>query len=81
MGAIGTEKTFSGKYDSNGCPDKGAATLFTYAKQKRMAWGMIDTLPEIVGLVLYKPGHGGYYAGGGCTVEFRALPTDASRPR
>ena len=71
--AIGTGKTFSSKYGSNSCPDKGATSMFTYAKQKGIAWGTIDTLPEIVGLALYKPGHVGYYAGGGYAIEWKGF--------
>lgn len=47
--AIGTDKTFSSKYGGNGCPDKSANGMFTYAKSKGCAWGTIDTLPEIPG--------------------------------
>ena len=32
--AIGTETTYTSKYGSNGCPDKGANGMFTYAKSK-----------------------------------------------
>ena len=28
--------------------------MFTYAKSKGADWGGIDTLPEVVGLALYK---------------------------
>ena len=73
MEAIGTDKTFTSKYGSNGCPDKGADSMFTYAKQKGMAWGTIDTLPETVGLALFKPGHVGYYAGGGYAIEWKGF--------
>ena len=71
--SIGTSKAFSSKYGSNGCPDKGATSMFTYAKQKGMAWGPIDTLPETVGLALFKPGHMGYYAGGGYAIEWKGF--------
>ena len=63
----------SDKYGSNSCPDKGADGMFTYAKQKGMAWGTIDALPEIVGLALYKSGHVGYYAGGGYAIEWKGF--------
>ena len=42
--AIGTDSTFTSKYGSNGCPDKGATSMFTYAKNKGMDWGVIGTL-------------------------------------
>ena len=30
--AIGTDKTITSKYGSNGCPDKGANSMFSWAK-------------------------------------------------
>lgn len=71
--SIGTDKTYSSKYGSNGCPDKGANGMFTYAKNKGMDWGSIGTLPEIVGLALFKSGHIGYYAGGGYAIEWKGF--------
>ena len=70
---IGTDKTYASKYGSNGCPDKGATGMFTYAKSRGMDWGVIDTLPEIVGLALYKSGHAGYYAGNGYAIEWKGF--------
>ena len=69
--SIGTDKTFTSKYGANGCPDKSANGMFTYAKQKGMAWGTIGTLPETVGLALHKDGHVGYYVGNGYAVEWK----------
>ena len=71
--AIGTDSTFTSKYGSNGCPDKGANSMFTYAKNKGMDWGAIGTLPEIVGLALTKSGHVGYYVGNGYAVEWKGF--------
>jgi hypothetical protein len=71
--AIGTEAAFASKYGSNRCPDKGANGMFTYAKSKGMDWGAIGTLPEIVGLALYKSGHVGYYAGNGYAIEWKGF--------
>lgn len=71
--SIGTDKSFTSKYGSNGCPDKGADGMFSYAKQKGMVWGKIDILPELVGLALYKPGHVGYYVGGGYAIEWKGF--------
>lgn len=71
--AIGTSNVFLSKYGSNGCPDKGANSMFSYAKSKGMAWGTIDTLPEVVGLALHTDGHVGYYVGEGCAVEWRGF--------
>ena len=36
-----------------------------------MDWGKIGTLPEIVGLALWKDGHVGYYVGNGYAVEWK----------
>lgn len=71
--SISTDKTFSSKYGANGCPDKGANSMFSYAKSKGMDWGGISTLPEIVGLALHKDGHVGYYVGNGYAVEWRGF--------
>ena len=59
MESIGTDKTFSSKYGANNCPDKGANSMFSYAKSKGMDWGGIASLPEVVGLALHKDGHVG----------------------
>ena len=71
--SIGTDKTFSNKSGANGCPDKGANSMFSYAKSKGMDWGVIGTLPEIVGLALHKDGHVGYYVGNGYAVEWKGF--------
>ena len=71
--AIGTDKSLSSSYGSHGCPDKGANSMFTWAKSKGADWGTIDTLPEIVGLALYKDGHAGYYIGNGYAVEWQGF--------
>ena len=44
-----------------------------YAKSKGMAWGTIDTIPEIVGLAVTTAGHVGYYIGGGYVIEFKGF--------
>ena len=71
--AIGTDKTYASSYGSHGCPDKGADSMFTYAKSKGMDWGGIETLPEVVGLALHKDGHVGYYVGNGEAVEWKSF--------
>ena len=73
LDAIGTDNSISSKYGGNGCPDKGAGGMFTYAKSKGKAWGAIDTLPEVVGLAVHKDGHVGYYVGNGEVVEWRGF--------
>ena len=59
------------KYQANGCPDKGANSMFAWAKKQGMAWGSIGTLPDVPGLCLHKDGHVGYTVGGGFAVEWR----------
>ena len=70
---IGTDKPITSKYGSNNCPDKGANSMFSYAKSKGMDWGVIGTLPELVGVALHKSGHVGYYVGNGYAVEWRGF--------
>ena len=70
---IGRDGSVANRYGANGCPDKSANGMFSYAKSKGMDWGAIDTLPEIVGLALHKDGHIGYYVGGGYAVEWRGF--------
>ena len=71
--AIGTDRRISSRYGAHGCPDKGANSLFSWAKKKGAAWGPIGTLPEVPGLALYRPGHMGYYVGDGWAVEWRGF--------
>jgi hypothetical protein len=73
LDAIGADTAYASKYGSNGCPDKGANSMFTYAKSKGMDWGAIGTQPEIVGLALYKSGHVGYYTGNGYAIEWKGF--------
>ena len=73
LAAIGTDKAVSNSYGSHGCPDKGANGMFTYAKSKGMDWGVIGTLPEVIGLALYKSGHVGYYVGEGYAIEWKGF--------
>lgn len=73
LDAIGTEKSVPSTYGSHGCPDKGANSMFSYAKSKGCAWGTIATLPEVPGLALTKDGHVGYYIGNGWAVEWQGF--------
>ena len=73
LDGIGREGAIAEVYGSNGCPDKGANSMFTYAKSKGMDWGAIGALPEIVGLALTKTGHVGYYVGNGYAVEWKGF--------
>jgi len=47
--------------------DQSANGAFNNAKEK----GLISTLPEILGICLYMPGHFGVYIGGGWVIEAR----------
>ena len=40
LDAIGTDSNVSNKYGANGCPDKGANFMFSWAKSKGMDWGI-----------------------------------------
>lgn len=73
LDAIGTDGSVKNSYGSNGCPDKGAGGMFSYAKSKGKAWGDISTLPEVPGLAVHKDGHVGYYVGNGEVVEWRGF--------
>lgn len=64
MECIGTDREFSSKYGGNGCPDKSANGMFTYAKSKGCEWGTMDSLPELPGVALRSDGHVGVYIGG-----------------
>lgn len=71
--SIGTTKTFKRGYATNGCPDKSANGMFTYAKSKGLKWGKIDTIPEILGLAVRYDGHVGFYVGNGEVIEARGF--------
>ena len=73
LDSIGEEGTIDNKYGTNNCPDKGANSMFSYAKSKGCAWGGITTLPEIVGLALHKEGHVGFYIGNGYAISILRL--------
>lgn len=71
--SIGTDKTFDNKYASNGCPDKSANGMFSYAKSKGCEWGTMKNMPELPGIALRFDGHIGYYIGGGYAIEERGF--------
>lgn len=73
LDAIGTDKSVPSTYGAHGCPDKGANSMFSYAKSKGCAWGTMATLPEVPGLALTKDGHVGYYIGNGWAVEWQGF--------
>ena len=68
-----TGGSYSLKYGANGCPDKSANGMFSYAKQKGVQHGEIKTLPDVPGICLWKDGHVGYTIGGGMAVEWRSF--------
>ena len=62
-------EAFKSKYGSNNCPDKGANGMLTWLKSNGCKHGSIDSLPDVPGILLFKPGHVGVYIGGGFAVE------------
>jgi len=53
------------RYGTNGMPDYGANQMYSSAVES----GSMDTMPEIIGLAVWKPGHIGVYIGGGYVIE------------
>lgn len=49
-------------------PDVGADQMYANAQKAGMA-GTMDTMPELVGIALWKQGHIGVYVGNGYAVE------------
>ena len=68
--AYGWLDTASGSinYGTNGMPDIGADQMYANAQKAGMA-GTMDTMPELVGIALWKQGHIGIYVGNGYAVE------------
>lgn len=62
------ERSHAG-YEANGCPDSSADGMYEAATVKG---GMAD-LPEVPGIMLWKPGHAGVYMGGGRAIEARGF--------
>ena len=71
--ALESGASYAHKYGANGCPDKSANGMFSYAKSKSMPNGAISTLPDLPGIVLWKDGHVGYTVGNGECVEWRSF--------
>lgn len=54
----------------NGMPDHSANTLYEWCTEKQGAeHGKINTIPDVPGIIVYKPGHVGIYVGKGYVVE------------
>lgn len=60
---------------SNDMPDIGADTMYENATEK----GTIDTIPEVLGLAVWKEGHIGVYIGNGQVVEAYGTTTGVIR--
>lgn len=58
-------ETMEIEYGSNGMPDIGANQMYYNARHS----GSIDTIPEVPGLAVWKPGHIGVYIGNGEVIE------------
>ena len=56
-------------YNTNGMPDYTADQMYASAKENGTEYGGMSTMPEIVGLGLWKKGHWGIYVGDGYAIE------------
>ena len=56
-------------YEINGVPDYGANDMYRTSVQAGAENGMMEDMPEIPGLILWKQGHTGVYIGGGYAIE------------
>ena len=67
---LGTQKNV---YQSGGCPDASADGMFRYCKKQGMAWGSMDSMPDLPGIAVRSSGHVGVYVGDGQVVEWRGF--------
>lgn len=56
-------------YNTNGMPDYTADQMYASAAEHGTDYGGMDSMPEIVGLGLWKQGHWGVYVGNGYAIE------------
>lgn len=63
------EGDFVSRYESNGMPDKSANGLLSWLKSQGCKNGMINTLPNVPGIALFKSGHIGLYIGDDRAIE------------
>lgn len=56
-------------YNTNGMPDYTADQMYASARENGTEYGGMDTMPDIVGLGLWKQGHWGVYVGNGYAIE------------
>lgn len=73
LSSIGTTTEPKLVYQSNGCADRSANGMFSWAKTQKMDNGAIATMPEIPGLAVRFDGHVGIYIGNGYVVEARGF--------
>ena len=64
-------------YQANGISDFSADSMHTLAKEK----GDIRSIPEIPGLLVWKPGHIGVYIGNGIAVEANSTKSGVIKSR
>ena len=62
-------RTLTIDYNTNGMPDYNADRMYASAKENGTEYGGMDTMPDIVGLGLWKQGHWGVYVGNGYAIE------------
>ena len=62
-------EVFKNTYNSNNCPDKSANSMLSWLKSIGCENGKIASMPEVPGILLFKPGHVGVYVGNGYVVE------------
>ena len=56
-------------YNTNGMPDYSADQMYASAAENGTEYGGMSSMPEIVGLGLWKKGHWGIYVGDGYAIE------------
>lgn len=61
--------TLTIEYNTNGMPDYNADDMFASAAEHGTQYGSMDSMPDIVGLGLWKKGHWGVYVGDGYAIE------------
>lgn len=57
------------RYATNGMPDYSANQMYQSAAELGTEYGTMDTMPDVVGLAVWKEGHIGVYIGGGYVIE------------
>lgn len=73
----GGDPSATPKYGSNGFKDRGADSIFKSCSET----GLISTIPDVPGLVVWKSGHIGVYIGGGETIEMKGFAYDCVRAK